>query len=113
MEDNTLKERVKQFLAAERISFTEFGELADVTPAYVNSIKKNISFEVLEKLIKINPAVSLDWLIFGKGSMFTTDTIKIKKLEQENKILSDKVAMLQKIVDLYERQEAGQKRGKN
>lgn len=55
MIDSQLKERVKKFLSYCRISNTEFAEIASVTPAYINSIKKNISFEVLEKIAELNP----------------------------------------------------------
>lgn len=58
MEHNTLKDRVKKFIENERISNSEFSKLTGVSVAYVNSIKKNMSFEMLEKLYRINPRVS-------------------------------------------------------
>lgn len=109
MSDNALKDRVKKFLQVERISKTEFGEIADVSAMYVNSLKKNMSFEILKKLYKINPSVSLKWLLWGEGTMYETGDKNEKKLAEENAILRDKVSMLQKIVDLYERNENGQK----
>lgn len=51
--DNSLKDRVKKFLETERISNSEFAEIAGVSGAYVNSIKKNLSFEILAKLYSL------------------------------------------------------------
>lgn len=52
--DKTLKDRVKRFLTVERLTYSEFGRMAGVSAAYVNSIKKSISFEMLEKIKNIN-----------------------------------------------------------
>lgn len=109
MDANNLKDRVKKFLLQERISNSEFAHRAGVSHAYTNSIKKNIGLDVLAKIVEINPAVNLSWLLFGIGSMYTNDTATIEKLQRENRELSDKVAMLQKIVTLYERNENGTK----
>lgn len=105
MEHNTLKDRVKKFLDNERISNSEFSKLTGVSVAYVNSIKKNMSFEMLEKLYRINPRVSISWLLWGVGEMYNNNASTIKMLQEENKRLQDKVTMLEKIVSLYERNE--------
>lgn len=103
--DKTLKDRVKRFLTVERLSYSEFGRMAGVSAAYVNSIKKSISFEMLEKIKNINPRLNINWLLWGEGAMFSSDLTLLKKVEDENKILKDKVAMLEKIIALYERNE--------
>jgi len=103
---STLKDRVKKFLDEERVSNSEFATMAGVSAAYVNSIKKNMSFEMLEKLYKINPKVSIPWLLWGTGEMYSDDVNTLKMLQDENVNLREKVAMLQKIVSLYERNES-------
>lgn len=102
---NLLKDRVKRFLEMEGLSNSEFAEMAGVSNAYVNSIKKNLSFEMLEKLYKINPKVSMPWLLWGAGEMYSNNDT-VKALQDENAYLREKVAMLQKIVSLYERNES-------
>jgi transcriptional regulator with XRE-family HTH domain len=101
--DNSLKDRVKKFLETERISNSEFAEIAGVSGAYVNSIKKNLSFEILAKLHQINPRVNISWLLWGAGEMYNNNASTIKMLQEENDRLRDKIADLQKIVELYER----------
>ena len=103
--DSTLKDRVKKILESERISNSEFAAIAQVSVAYVNSIKKNMSFEMLDKLYKINPKVSIPWLLWGIGEMYCDYSNIVQQLQDENAILRDKVSLLQKIVSLYERNE--------
>ena len=105
MEVNNLKDRVVKFLFTERISNSEFAEIAGVSAAYVNSIKKNISFEILHKLYLINSRVSISWILWGEGEMYHNKQSTIKSLQDENARLKDKVSDLQKIVALYERNE--------
>jgi transcriptional regulator with XRE-family HTH domain len=109
MEANTLKERVKKFLESERISHSQFAKDAGVSDAYVNSIKKNMSFEMLKKLHDVNPRVSIAWLLWGVGEMYNNNASTLKSLQDENAILREKVTYLQKIVELYERNENAKK----
>lgn len=105
MELNTLKDRVMKFLFSERVSNSEFAEIAGVSAAYVNSIKKNISFDILHKIYLINPRVSISWILWGEGEMYQNNQSQVKSLQDENARLRDKVTDLQKIVALYERNE--------
>ena len=105
MSTNTLKIRVKNFLAMNRISNSEFAEIAGVSAAYVTSIKENMSLEMLKKVYDINPSVSLPWLLWGVGDMYTNTEKEVSALKAKNTQLADKVAMLEKIVALYERNE--------
>ena len=105
MSTNTLKIRVKNFLAMNRISNSEFAEIAGVSSAYVTSIKENMSLEMLKKVYDINPSVSLPWLLWGEGDMYTNTEKEVAALKAKNTQLSEKVAMLEKIVALYERNE--------
>lgn len=105
MIESQLKERVKKFLLTERISNAEFAKIAGVSAAYISSIKKNIGLSTLQKLVKVNPAVNLTWLLFGTGSMYSASDTELEKLKVENKQLSEKVLYLSKIVDLYEQKD--------
>lgn len=102
MIDNGLKMRVKNFLSLNRVSNSEFARLAGVSAAYVTSIKESISIDVMRELYKINPALSLKWLLLGIGNMYESSDKEVIKLQKENAILTEKVAMMQKIISLYE-----------
>lgn len=89
--DNTLKDRVKEFLEIEKISHADFARMADVTRAYVGNIKANITIPVLECLKKINPSLSLDWLLLNQGPMFTPTAEQIlqREAQQAQTILTE------------------------
>ena len=50
----------------------------------------------------------MSWLLWGKGEMLT-DVSDFQKIIEENENLKRENAYLQKIVDLYERNENGTK----
>lgn len=127
MEDNTLRNRVKKFLEISQITQKEFAERAEVTPAYVTNIKNNITVPILRALKKINPALSLDWLLLGVGEMFSdVDKMKadheaeittlradyekyIKDLKESNSDLREKIALYQRITKLEAESKTGKK----
>lgn len=102
MVESQLKERVKKFLQIEHVTSSEFAKMAGVSSAYISSIKKNIGLNILQKIVKINPAVNLSWLLFDVGSMYNASEKELEKLRVENARLLDKVQDLSKIVALYE-----------
>lgn len=105
MVENQLKDRVKKFLQLEHVSNSEFAKLAGVSAAYISSIKKNIGLQTLQKMVRLNPALNLSWLLFGVGSVYNASETELEKLRVENKQLSEKVLYLSKIVDLYEQKD--------
>lgn len=109
MEQNTLKIRLKKFLKSERISNTEFATICDVSAAYVTSVKQNISFEILQKIVNINKNLNLNWLLFGTGMMYSNSTEEIERMKKTISEQNEKIAMLQKIVELYEVAKTAQK----
>lgn len=102
MADSQLQDRLKKFLSAERISNSEFGRLTGTSASYVTSVKTSISFSMLEKIQNLNPQLNINWLIFGSGSMYRGDSAELETLKKENIALREKVALLQKIVDLQD-----------
>lgn len=105
MAETELQKRLKNFLATERISNSEFGRLTGTSASYVNSVKTSISFAMLEKIQNLNPQLNINWLIFGTGQMYRGESAELESLKRENIALREKVALLQKIVDLHERTE--------
>lgn len=105
MTETQLQKRLKNFLSAERISNSEFGRLTGTSASYVNSVKTSISFAMLEKIQNLNPQLNINWLIFGTGQMYRGESAELESLKRENIALREKVALLQKIVDLHERTE--------
>lgn len=117
MENNkleSLRNRVKYFLDSENINMSEYARECGVSTSFVLSIKKNIGADKIAILKKINKNLSLEWLLFGKGSMLTTPSAEIQnlrseleaalkqnfELKTENAQLKRENALLQRIADL-------------
>ena len=81
MEEN-VKDRLLLFLKNKRINNSEFGRMFDVSTAYVSSIRKSISPEMLDKLRSRFPELSIEWLLTGDGQMIN-NTIQRKSDSDE------------------------------
>jgi transcriptional regulator with XRE-family HTH domain len=69
-----MKERILEFLRAENKSSAGFAEEIGVQPSSISHIlsgRNNPSLDFVIKMLKRYQAVSTDWLLFGKGQMFT------------------------------------------
>lgn len=66
----SVKERIKEFIAAENISIRQFCQTIGVSPTYVNSIRKSILPDKLDSIAMHFPNLNTDWLITGRGDMY-------------------------------------------
>lgn len=66
----SVKQRLIEFLKKEGISNSEFSRRMGLSAGYIASIRKSIPEEKIEKLTKIFPQLSRDWLIYGEGEMY-------------------------------------------
>lgn len=69
----TFKERLQHFLKSEGITASEFARKMELSPAYLASMRKSMPAEKIEKLTKVFPQVSRDWLLYGEGEMYRDD----------------------------------------
>ena len=70
--------RLKQFLAAENISQSQFADEIGVARASVSHIlsgRNKPGFEFIENMLSHYPALSSEWLIMGKGKMYKEATL--------------------------------------
>lgn len=68
-----MNKRLQQFLAAENISQSKFAETLGVARAGVSHVlsgRNKPGFEFLDSLARNYPALSLEWLISGRGRMY-------------------------------------------
>lgn len=109
MVDKQLKRRLKMLLDAKHISAVDFSRNLGLSSGYVTSLKGSMSFDVLRKLANFIPDANITWLITGTPPMLSSAVSELEKAKKTIDELSEKVAMLQKIVSLYERDENGKK----
>jgi len=69
----TMNNRLKQFLAAENITQSQFADKIEVVRASVSHVlsgRNNPSYEFLKAMMENYPALNMEWLMFGKGRMY-------------------------------------------
>ena len=68
-----MKDRLRQFLAAENISQAQFADTLNVVRASVSHIlsgRNNPSFDFIKAMMANYPRLNMEWLMFGKGKMY-------------------------------------------
>lgn len=68
-----MNNRLKQFLAAENITQSQFADKIEVVRASVSHVlsgRNNPSYEFIKAIIANYPALNIEWLMFGKGKMY-------------------------------------------
>lgn len=72
-----MNKRLEQFLKAENISQSQFADSIGVARASVSHIlagRNKPGFDFIQSMARQYPAINLDWLITGKGKMFSDKT---------------------------------------
>lgn len=70
-----VKERLIQFCEIKELSKSEFERKCNLSNGYINSIRKGIGDEKLDKILEQFPELNRNWLLFGEGEMFGSPTI--------------------------------------
>ena len=69
--------RLKQFLAAENISQSQFADTIKVVRASVSHVlsgRNNPSYEFIRAIMLSYPNLNMEWLLVGKGKMYKEST---------------------------------------
>ncbi len=69
--------RLQQFLAAENITQAQLADSLNVARAGVSHIlagRNKPSYDFLSALMQHYPRLNVEWLMFGKGKMYNTQT---------------------------------------
>lgn len=73
-----MKERILEFLRKENKSSVHFAEEIGVQPSGISHIlsgRNKPSLDFVVKMLQTYPFLSIEWLIFGKGSMYKEQKI--------------------------------------
>lgn len=65
--------RLKQFLAAENISQSQFADTIKVVRASVSHVlagRNNPSYDFIKAIMDNYPSLNIEWLMLGKGKMY-------------------------------------------
>lgn len=70
----TVKERLTEYLKFKGVTKSAFGREVEVSAAYVNSITRTISPDILKRIRLKYPDLNTDWLLLGEGEMLKTQS---------------------------------------
>lgn len=68
-----MKDRIKNFIAAERLTPARFADIIGVQPATISHIiseRNRPSLEFIQKMLASFPNLNPEWLIAGNGNMY-------------------------------------------
>jgi transcriptional regulator with XRE-family HTH domain len=68
-----MKDRIINFLNAEKLSPARFADIIGVQPANISHIiseRNKPSLDFIQKMLKSFPALNVEWLITGNGGMY-------------------------------------------
>ena len=83
-EQNSVKNRLLDFLKYKGISQSKFEQQCGISNGYVNNIRKGIKSEMFDKKIApIFPELSKTWLLLGEGSMLVPQIEEVVPEEEE------------------------------
>lgn len=80
---STVKGRLLTYLKDKRIPQTEFCKRLGVASTYIGVIRKSIPAEKINRIASLYPDLNRDWLLYGEGEMYITESNDPKKLLQE------------------------------
>lgn len=81
----TVKERLLQFLKAERITKAEFARRMGVSETYVSTMRKSLPETRVTKLTQLFPTLNRDWLLYGEGGMYRKESASQHSQSQKEK----------------------------
>ena len=74
-----MKNRIAHIMRAKNLKATDFAALLGIQPSGVSHIlagRNNPSLEFVKRIKETFPEYNLDWIIFGKGPMTTSEPYK-------------------------------------
>jgi len=72
-EKDVIKERIEQFLAAEKMTAMKFAEIMEIQPSNISHFMKGRNkpnFDFISRFFLRFPEISPDWFINGQGNMY-------------------------------------------
>lgn len=106
----SMNNRLKQFLAAENITQSQFADKIDVVRASVSHVlsgRNNPSYEFIKAIMANYPSLNIEWLMFGKGKMYkgAEDTLPHVPPQPSGQIAADDYHEDLLFNDLYSEEE--------
>ncbi len=100
-----MNRRLQQFLSAENISQSQLAEILGVARASVSHIlsgRNKPGFDFILNMTNRFPALNIEWLISGKGRMYTTPTTTLYDPHSAVEEIPSQINFVEEIQDFSE-----------
>ena len=67
--ESTIKERLADFISAQKMSINKFEKECGLSTGYVRNMRKSISPDKLRSIVQKFPELNPGWLMTGEGNM--------------------------------------------
>ena len=84
-----MKDRIKQIMESQHMTQQVFADFVGIAPATLSGIfteRTKPTINTVEAIKKKLPAISTDWLLFGKGTMYDDQQSEFGKTEGDNMV---------------------------
>ncbi|MDR1811070.1 MAG: helix-turn-helix domain containing protein [Prevotella sp.] len=74
-----MKERIQKLMNAEKMNAAKFADTLGVGRAVISNImteRNRASLDIVMTILTKMPQISSDWLLFGKGDMYKSNTLQ-------------------------------------
>lgn len=71
--ENTVKQRIMLFIQMKGIKVGTFERMCGLSNAYLKSVNNSPSLSKIDKICETFPELNKDWLITGRGEMFSAE----------------------------------------
>ena len=78
IENQTVKDRLKDFIKYLGIGQSKFEKKCNLSNGYINNSKGNFGASKLEYILKLHPELNREWLLYGEGEMLKSPVQEIK-----------------------------------
>lgn len=83
---DSVKERLKEFLAYKGIGQKRFSESCGLSAGFVNNIVNSIQPKTLERISMQYPELNTTWILTGEGNMLKNTTVQTKGIRYHGNI---------------------------
>ena len=79
LQNQTVKDRLKEFIMFKNISTREFERTIDAPYGFIGNMQKSTSQEKIMKISHCYPELNIVWLLTGEGEMLRSEEEKAEK----------------------------------
>lgn len=102
MDKSPIQERTEQFIQYKGLSVSRFEKSVGLSNGFVRNMDKGMSTDKVMRISEIYPDLNILWLISGKGTMLTTDSLPSSS-DEDRELLRQLAQSLQTQLDAQQR----------